>query len=156
MLLKRFYNRQFPRWLGPLIGAIVGAYCGFGNPFGPGALPLWFTVVGGASIGCVAGALVMFLDPSLPDTTATVLADRSGKNLVKCRGTGTPSGVVGRALTLFGLLLSWIPFLGLVLNLIGVQVNRGTDDWAIVGSKFGLVIGTTVSLLMSIGLILGW
>jgi len=44
----------------------------------------------------------------------------------------------------------------LVLNLIGVQVNRETDDWAIVGSKFGLVIGTTVSLLMSIGLILGW
>ena len=156
MLLKRFYNRQFSRWLGPLFGSIVGAYCGFGHPFVPGELPLWITVVGGASIGCVAGTLVMFLDPSLPDTTPNALAERSGKNLVKCRGTGTPSGVVGRALTLFGLLLSWIPFLGFVLNLIGFQVNRETDDWAIVGSKFGLVIGTTVSVLMVIGLILGW
>ena len=150
MFPKSLEDRRFQRYLGPVIGLIAGAFCGLQNPFAPGALPVWITVAGGALIGGIAGILVMVLDPLAPSVTTEDLSDYDVKR------SKMPSSLVGRVLSLFGLLLSWIPFLGLVLNLIGVLVNRGTDDWAIVFSKISLTLGLIVSVMMLIGLILGW
>ncbi|MCH2372366.1 MAG: hypothetical protein MK324_17855 [Pirellulales bacterium] len=150
MFPKSLEDRRFQRYLGPVIGLIAGAFCGLQNPFAPGALPVWITVAGGALIGGIAGILVMVLDPLAPIVTTEDLSDYDVKR------SKMPSSLVGRVLSLFGLLLSWIPFLGLVLNLIGVLVNRGTDDWAMVFSKISLTLGLIVSVMMLIGLILGW
>ncbi len=150
MLLKSLKNQRFSRWSGPLIGLSVGAYCGVQNPFVPGALPVWVTVAGGALIGGFAGVLVMFLDPLSPRLTTEEQIDQPAG---RCKAT---SSLVGRVVSLFGLLLCWIPFLGFSLNLIGVLVNRSADDWAIVISKIGLAIGLTVSIIMLVGLALGW
>ena len=150
MLPKSLEDRRFRRCLGPIIGLIAGASCGLQNPFAPGALPVWITVAGGALIGGMAGILVMVLDPLAPIVITEELSDQDVKR------SKMPSSLVGRVLSLFGLLLSWIPFLGLVLNLIGVLVNRGTDDWAIIFSKISLALGLIISVIMLIGLILGW
>ena len=150
LLLKIFKNRRFPRWAGPLVGVMVGGYCGLQNPFVPGALPVWMTMAGGAIMGGLAGSLVIFLDPRSSDVATEGLPE----HLINA--SQTPSGLVGRVLSLFGLLLCWTPFLGPVLNLIGVWVNCDTDDWALVVSKIGFVVGAIVSLVTLIGLILGW
>ena len=107
-------------------------------------------MAGGALIGGIAGILVMVLDPLAPIVITEELSDQDVKR------SKMPSSLVGRVLSLFGLLLSWIPFLGLVLNLIGVLVNRDTDDWAIIFSKISLALGLIISVIMLIGLILGW
>ena len=150
ILPKSLKKRKFRRCLGPMVGLLAGAFCGLQNPFAPGALPVWITVAGGTLIGGIAGVLVMVLDPLAPSVTTDDLSDHDVKRIQM------PSSLVGRVLSLVGLLLSWIPFLGLVLNLIGVLVNRGTDDWAIIFSKISLALGLIISVIMLIGLILGW
>ena len=150
MLPRLFTNRRFPRWAGPLIGMLVGAYCGLQNPMNPGALPVGLTVLGGTLIGGLAGSLALLLDPIPTGNVTEGLPDHlTGANQV-------PAGFVGRVLALFGLLLCWFPFIGLALNLIGVLVNRGTEDWALLVSKFGLFVGVIVSLVTLAGICLGW
>ncbi len=144
-----FKNREFPRWSGPLIGILAGGYTGL-IQFRPGGLPIWVVVLGGAMIGGLAGCLVFLLDPSRPTEGTEELPEHLVNT--SCQ----TSGLVGRALAFLGLLLCWAPFLGLVLNLIGILVNRRTDDWALVVSKIGFVFGAIVSLVTLIGIVLGW
>ncbi len=66
-----------------------------------------------------------------------------------------PSGVVGRFLAIAGLVLWWTPFFGLVLNAIGLCVNRPSDGLARKISAGGLVIGGLVAAVVGIGLALG-
>jgi hypothetical protein len=144
-----FKNREFPRWSGPLIGILAGGYCGL-SQFRPGGLPIWITVLGGAIIGGLAGCLIFLLDPGRPVEASEGLPEHLVNT--SCR----PSGLVGRVLALLGLLLCWTPFLGLVLNLIGILVNRKTDDWSLVVSKVGLVFSAFVTTVTLIGFILDW
>ncbi len=144
-----FKNREFPRWSGPLIGMLAGGYCGL-SQFRPGGLPIWITVLGGATIGGLAGCLVFLLDSKRP----TDASERLSEHLVNT--SHRPSGLVGRVLALLGLLLCWTPFLGLVLNLIGILVNLKTDDWAVLVSKVGLVFSAFVTTVTLIGFILDW
>ena len=144
-----FKNREFPRWSGPLIGMLAGGYCGL-RQFRQGGLPIGITVLGGAMIGGLAGCLVFLVDSKRPVEASEGLPE----HLVDT--SRRPSGLVGRVLALLGLLLCWTPFLGLVLNLIGILVNRRTDDWALVVSKIGFVFGAIVALVTLIGIVLGW
>ena len=144
-----FKNREFPRWSGPLIGILAGGYTGL-IQFRPGGLPIWVVVLGGAMIGGLAGCLVFLLDPRRPVEASEGLPEHLVNT--SCQ----PSGLVGRVLAFLGLLLCWAPFLGLVLNLVGILVNRRTDDWALVVSKIGFVFGAIVSLVTLIGIVLGW
>ncbi|MCP4812983.1 MAG: hypothetical protein GY888_10765 [Planctomycetaceae bacterium] len=100
-------------------------------------------------IGGLAGCLVFLLDPGRPVEASEGLPEHLVNT--SCQ----PSGLVGRVLAFLGLLLCWAPFLGLVLNLIGILVNRRTDDWALVVSKIGFVFGAIVSLVTLIGIVLG-
>ncbi len=150
MLLRYLGNRRFPRWSGPLIGGLVGGYVGLRNLVNPGGLPIGWMVLGGVLIGGFAGSLAILLDPKRTENLSEGLPDHlTGANQV-------PAGFVGRVLALFGLMLCWFPFIGLALNLIGVLVNRGTEDWALLVSKFGLFVGVIVSLVTLAGIILGW
>lgn len=141
MLLKRFHNRNFSRWMGPLIGLVVGAYCGIQNPFALGGLSQLTTIIGGAVLGGLAGILVMLLDPK-PEQKNTQDQIRGFSEEV-----GGSSHLVGRVLACFSLLMCWMPFIGFGLSLIGYVVNRRSTDAAFWVASFSLLIAMTVTLV---------
>lgn len=118
---------------------IIGANAG---------VPWYLMVLGGMLIGGLAGCLVFLLDPP-PKTEEPLDLPEHLSSLSQ-----QPSSLVGRVLALFGVLLCWFPFLGLVLNAIGYSVNRKVDDWAIWASKIGLAVSALVSVGMLVGLLL--
>ena len=144
-----FKNKRFPRWCGPLIGVAAGGYVGMKNIIGANAgVPWYLMVLGGMLIGCLAGCLVFLLDPPPKTEEPTDLPEHLSSL------SQHPSSLVGRVLALFGVLLCWFPFLGLVLNAIGYSVNRKVDDWAIWASRIGLAVSALVSVGMLVGLLL--
>lgn len=141
MLLKRFHNRHFSRWMGPLIGLVVGAYCGIQNPFALGGLSQLTAIIGGAVLGGFAGILVMLLDPK-PEQKNT-----QNQILDFTEEVGDSSHLVGRVLAFFALLICWMPFIGFGLSLIGYVVNRRSTDAAFWVASFSLLIAMTVTLV---------
>ena len=141
MLLKRFHNRNFSRWMGPLIGLVVGAYCGIQNPFALGGLSQLTTIIGGAVLGSFAGILVMLLDPK-PEQKNT-----QNQILDVTKEVDDSSHLVGRVLAFFSLLMCWMPFIGFGLSLIGYVVNRRSTDAAFWVASFSLLIALTVTLV---------
>ncbi|MCH2178590.1 MAG: hypothetical protein MK106_07275 [Mariniblastus sp.] len=144
-------NRQFPPWCAPLVGILAGGYVAMKNMvLGNAGLPGYLMILGGMVIGGLAGCSVFLLDPRGRAEPSSLFAE----HLVP-----TPrrsSSLVGRVLAAFGVLLSWFPLLGLVLNLIGYLVNRKTDDWAVWTSKIGLIVGLSVSVGMIFGFVIEW
>lgn len=143
-------NRQFPTWSGPFVGMVAGAVCGI-RAGRNAQISIIVFILGGALIGGLAGCLILFIDPKPPEDTPEGLPP----NLAK-RNIDNPSGVVGRFLAVAGISLCWTPFLGFVLNLIGLTVNWKSNDWARRTSKVGLAIGGIVAIFMSIALVLDW
>ena len=144
-----FKNKRFPRWYGPLIGVAAGGYVGMKNIIGANAgVPWYLMVLGGMLIGGLAGCLVFLLDPP-PKTEEPLDLPEHLSSLSQ-----QPSSLVGRVLALFGVLLCWFPFLGLVLNAIGYSVNRKVDDWAIWASRIGLAVSALVSVGVLVGILL--
>ena len=80
-----------------------------------------------------------------------MILDRSPSRL-SSRGPKVAGGLVGRFLAIAGILLCWMPVLGLVLNLVGFGVNRHAEDWPRKVSIAGAVIGGLVVAIMVIGL----
>ena len=120
--------------MGPLIGLVVGAYCGIQNPFALGGLSQHTTIIGGAVLGSFAGILVMLLDPKPEQkTTQNQIRDFTEE--------------VGRVLAFFSLLMCWMPFIGFGLSLIGYVVNRRSTDAAFWVASFSLLIALTVTLV---------
>ena len=136
---------DYPRWSAPLLGAVVGLLCG-ARAIGREALPWPVAIVGGGCIGALAGVAIFLLDPKSKE--------------VEARGSGSlaaqqpqSSGIIGRFLAAMGVLLCWTPFLGFLLNLVGVIVNYRSQDWALKASCWGLVIGTIVAIATGAGII---
>ena len=150
MTSHNLQSLHFSKFKAPYLGTLLGGCCGIQNPFLPGALPVWLAIAGGAIIGGFAGLLVLILDPSTEVTENNVSPTKTKED------ARTHSTLVGRTLSLFGILLCWTPVLGFLINLMGVYVNRGTRDLAIVVAKTGLIIGTIVSALTLSGIFLGW
>lgn len=151
MKAPKLQDLHFSKLKAPYLGVLLGGCCGIQNPFIPGgALPAWVAITGGAIIGGIAGILVLILDPS---TELTKKVNSPAETNVDTR---THSTLVGRTLSLFGILLCWTPILGFLLNAIGVYVNRGTQGLSGVVAKIGLIIGTITSAITLSGIFLGW
>ena len=120
--------------MGPLIGLVVGAYCGIQNPFALGGLSQLTAIIGGAVLGSFAGILVMLLDPK-PEQKNT-------QNQIR-----DFTEEVGGVLAFFYLLMCWMPFIGFGLSLIGYVVNRRSTDAASWVASFSLLIAMTVTLV---------
>ena len=141
-------NRIFPRWSAPLVGMIAGAFCGLKGGLNA-QIPIGWFILGGTVIGGLAGSLIFVIDPppkeeplfGMPMTFAI-------------RAVENPSGVVGRFLAIAGCLLCWTPFLGFVLNLIGLAVNWRSNDWARTASIIGVLIGMLVAIATSVAMAL--
>ena len=140
-------NRSFPRWSAPLVGTIAGALCGLRGGLNA-QIPIVFCVLGGSLIGGLAGAVIFVLEP--PDAVEAPVGIP-----IHLWPEHVASGVVGRFLAIAGCLLCWTPFLGFILNVIGLAVNWKSRDWARVASMIGLLIGSLVAITMAIGLALG-
>lgn len=134
-------NHSFPRWSAPLIGIVVGAFCGLRAGL-RAQIPLVWFIAGGAVIGGLAGSAILLLEPRQPEPVNLDVP----LHLQRMRPEN-PSGVVGRFLALAGCLLCWFPILGFILNLLGYLVNRRVDDWAKFASLFGLVLGASLTTL---------
>lgn len=134
-------NFRFPRWTAPLLGVIVGSFCGLRAGLRAQIPLVWFVTIG-AAIGGLAGALILLLEPA-----ARVPANPDLPAYLQRASPINQSGVVGRFLAVTGSLLCWFPVLGLVLNLIGWALNRKSDDWARLVSLIGLIIAAGTSTL---------
>lgn len=142
-------NMTFPRWSGPFVGMIAGVIVGLQG--GADAdIPIAACVLGGLVIGGIGGCLVFLIDPKPSETASDELLSHFDAKVV-----ARPSGVVGRFLAIAGIFLCWTPFLGLVLNLIGLAVNWKSEDWARKISIAGVVVGGAVAVLMAIALACG-
>ena len=102
-------------------------------------IPLPQLVLGGAVIGALAGCLVFLLDPADDDALNTPGPQRDKQK----------SGLIGRFLAVAGLALCWTPGLGLVLNSIGLWVNRNSTDWTKTTSKIGVFVGVAVATVLT-------
>jgi hypothetical protein len=122
---------------------VAGAICGLKTP--NAQIPMALRVLGGLVIGGVAGCVALLIDPKQPETTSNDLLSHFDARPVARR-----SDLVGRFLAIAGILLCWTPFLGLVLNLIGLIVNWRTEDWARKTSMAGSVIGGVIAVGMAI------
>ena len=120
--------------MGPLIGLVVGAYCGIQNPFALGGLSQLTAIIGGAVLGGFAGILVILFDPK-PEQKNT-------QNQIR-----DFTEEVGGVLAFFSLLMCWMPFIGFGLSLIGYVVNRRSTDAAFWVASFSLLIALTVTLV---------
>lgn len=139
-------NMTFPRWSGPFVGMIVGVIVGLKGDV-DADLPMAARFLGGAVIGGIAGCLIFLIDPKQQEAASDDLLSHFDARVVT-----RPSGVVGRVLAIAGILLCWTPFLGLVLNLIGLAVNWKSEDWARKVSIAGVVVGGIVAIVMAIAL----
>lgn len=128
---------------------VIGALCGVRAGFNA-QIPIYFFILGGMMIGGLAGCLILVIDPRPPEEIPEHLSPNFAT-----RRADNPSGVIGRFLAIAGCLLCWTPFMGLVLNLIGLTVNWKCDDWSRIASIVGVSIGGLVAILMTIALVLG-
>lgn len=128
---------------------IAGALCGLRAGLNA-QIPIYFCLLGGSIIGGLAGALVFLLDPRPASEIPAGMPVHLWTGHVD-----NPSGVVGRFLAIAGCVLCWTPFLGFILNLIGLAVNWKSRDWARIASMIGLLVGTLIAIAMAIGLALG-
>lgn len=151
--VHRFAERRLTRWLGPPVGAAVGALGGFkaaGRTSNPEEwLPLCLLI--GAACGAAAGTIILFIDPeptggSSDDSEANGEAGENPQS----------SGLEGRFLAVAGVSLCWTGYVGLVLSLIGLAVNWNSKDWARTASIVGCLLGALSSIILTVLLIVAF
>lgn len=141
-------DKSFPRWCAPLFGTFAGIFCG-GKAGVNSPIPIAYWLFGGAIIGALAGCVVFLLDPAPPEEIPDGIPEHLFR---KRRQVENPSAVIGRFLAITGILLCWIPVMGLIVNVAGWILNRKTGDWAkpcsIVGASIGFLITAFVMAVL--------
>jgi hypothetical protein len=129
-------NYSFPRWAAPFVAAaLVGFSC------------LKIAGLPGALIGAAAGfglGLVVYLLDQPASTESNLEAESDSGN-----GSETPAvsaTLVGRFLALLSLLLFYFPILGLILSLVAVFMNRGTQGWSLAVSYVCLILASLINI----------
>jgi hypothetical protein len=120
---------SLPRWLAPLVGAVLGALAGLRAARRNGDLS-WLYVAGGAGIGALAGMVVWLLDVPNP-------------------ALARPASGLGQALAVLAVVVCWIPVLGVLLSAPAFLVNRKAVGWAAKLSRlaFGIAVVLTVVIV---------
>jgi hypothetical protein len=142
-------NASFPRWAGPLVGAVAGAlFAGrAARRQGQGFSVEWMTV--GAVIGAVGGIFVWLLDkPKAEGAAASDALQGSGV------ATQPEASLVARFLAVLAVLLCLFPLVGPILGGIAWFVNRQVRGWPKVTSIVGTCIGVLVTMLLIIAVVM--
>lgn len=144
-------NRHFPRWAGPLVGAVAVPILLLkvarrSDPSQPGLndnLPA--VLIGGAIAGLVIGGLVSLLDTA-PSTKLQDADGVGGENAAL--KPAPPSGsLVSRLLAILSVVLAITGVVGLGLGVAGVISNWRSKGWPLVTSWVGLVLSVPITLI---------
>jgi hypothetical protein len=148
-------NTSFPRWAGPLVGAGVGLALALRLSLDLAPEARLLPVLGGLVGGLLLGCLIWFLDP--PPTTTTEFGRRPRHNYIEVLdNSSAPHGTfVTRFLALLSVVLCWAPFVGLVLAIPAVVLNRRARGWPRIVSWVGLALSAVVTALLVVILALG-
>jgi len=125
-------DQKFPRWAGPLIGAIIGIVLGVRGMRREGQLD-WIYPVAGFLLGALAGSVLWLLDAPP----------------AKRRRRSSVAGSVLAALAIFPGIL---PVLGLLFGVPAFLINRRVSGWQNTASRLGLglcVVLTVVVIVAS-------
>lgn len=124
-------NLRIPRWLGPVIGALVGAYFAGSSTGRDGRVISIEILILGALLGAAAGTILW-------------LVDRKGESEhPEPAEKGTP---LSRAIAVIQILVFWLPILGACFSLFGLVCNWNVIGWP----KTLCWVGTVLSLLICI------
>ncbi len=134
----KFENRSFPRWSGPLVGAVVGVLGAWKVMAKEGGEISVEKFAYGAVIGACIGSLFLLIDK--PQKEGEEPKDEATN--------------LGRIFALMGLIGSLLPVLGLILAMVGVVLNWSKRGWPKTVSIIATVIGilSTAFLIYSLTL----
>ncbi len=123
-------NQKFPRWAGPLVGAVIGAVVGL-RAMRRERVEDWFYPVGGALLGALAGGVLWLMDapPSRPRRYASA---------------------VGTLLAVLAVFPGIFPFVGLPFGIPAFLVNRRVTGWQNTASRLGLGICVVLSVVVAV------
>ena len=129
-------NYTFSRWWGPVIGTLAGA-----GIVAQVETDIQTTdVIYGAIIGAVAGCFILLFDaPKKESPTSNGLASDETKN---------KGAVVGRILSILGLILFFLPPIGIAVSIVALVMNWRVKGWPKVVAWIGVSISSLLLLLM--------
>ena len=128
-------NLRIPRWLGPVAGALLGAFFairGTNRDGGPISIEM---VIGASLIGAVAGTILWLVDRK--DTSEQSEPTEKGSTF-------------SRAVAVIQILAFWVPIAGTCVSIFGLASNWHVKGWP----KVLCSIGVCLSLLITIPMIL--
>jgi hypothetical protein len=140
-------NATFPRWAGPVVGAVAGALIAarMARRQGQGFSPTW--IASGAAIGVVGGLFVWLLDkPRAQPQVEPAL----GATQATGAGIQTSATLLGRFFAVLAVLLSLAPFVGLILGGVAWFLNRNVRGWPKAASMIGTIIAALFTVLVII------
>ena len=118
---------KFPRWLGPIIGACLGAGLALRGMKRDGH----FNAVGlasGAVCGLLAGCVLWLLDAPSPTESRQ-------------------ASLLGSLLAIVGFFPGCLPFVGLVLAVPAFLVNRRVTGWQNTASRMALSLSIVMTVI---------
>jgi hypothetical protein len=120
-------EQTFPRWLGPVVGAAIGAALGLRASKADGAIgAAW--LVGGALLGTVVGGVLWLIDASPPPERR-------------------PPTLMGSSLAVLALFPGCVPFVGLVFGFPVFVINQYVAGWQTTASRLGLGLGVVMAVV---------
>jgi hypothetical protein len=141
-------NVTFPRWTAPLVGAGLGALLALRAARRERQPMAWDWLIGGATLGLVAGGLIWLLDRPAPRRKGAV-AETSEAVEQPPSASAEQGSLVGRVLALLSILLFCAPFLGFVLGVAAILINSRDGGW----SRTVGWIATGLSLVVTIAFV---
>ena len=141
-------TRRFPRWSGPLLGAIIvplfvlrrNRNHTIDSAFGDNYL---LFLIGSSVAGALIGGLVMLLDTS----SSKAVLDQEIDLLPADAPSKPQSSIISKFLAITSILLAITGVIGLALGAAGVLSSLRSKGWPYVTSWFGVVLSLPVSVV---------
>ena len=121
---------SIPRWLGPVVGAILGAVVGY-RAMRRDRVTDYRWLVGGAAIGAMAGSVVWLMD-------------------APPQSQHRPASGIGTLFAVLALFPGVVPYIGLAFGLPAFLVNRRVSGWPNKASRLGLGVCIALTVVITV------
>ena len=136
-------NFSFPKWSGPVVGAVVGILVALQSVRLQVDVPILYLLAGGAILGALAGCFMLLLDPPEPDSESMHDVGFKSPGRHKSSRTGT-------VLAVLCIVTSWVPVIGFFVGVAAVYVNFRATNW----TRLTSIIGFGVSVIMLVPVVI--